>query len=128
MNVNIYTSYDQQAVNPTGGGAMADQLTACCSNGLIAPLSRADAESLAHVLKAVADPVRLQLLSIIASSPSGEACACDLNGPVGLSQPTVSHHLKVLTEAQILVREQRGTWAWFSVNPERLGAIGQIFR
>ncbi len=107
---------------------MTDQLTACCSNGLTVPLSRDDAESLAHVLKAVADPVRLQLVSIIASSPRGEACACDLNEPVGLSQPTVSHHLKILTQAEILTREQRGTWAWFAVNPERLNAIARIFQ
>ena len=91
------------------------------------PLSRDDAEALAHVLKAVADPVRLQLLSIIASNPNGEACACDLNEPVGLSQPTVSHHLRVLTQAGILQREQRGTWAWFSLNPERLKAISSLF-
>ena len=105
----------------------ADPIDACCRNGLTSPLSRDDAEALAHVLKAVADPVRLQLLSIIASNPNGEACACDLNEPVGLSQPTVSHHLKVLTQAGILQREQRGTWAWFSLNPERLKAISSLF-
>jgi len=106
---------------------LLDDLTACCSNGLTAPLSREDAEGLAQLLKAVADPVRLQLLSIIASNPDGETCACDLTEPVGLSQPTVSHHLKVLTQAGILTREQRGTWAWFSVNPERLTAIATLF-
>lgn len=106
---------------------LVGDLNACCSNGLTSPLSREDAEALAHVLKAVADPVRLQLLSIIASNPNGEACACDLNEPVGLSQPTVSHHLKVLTQAGIVQREQRGTWAWFSINPERLRAISQLF-
>ncbi len=107
---------------------MSDRLAACCSNALTSPLSRDDAESLAHVLKAVSDPVRLQLVSIIASNPNGEACACDLNEPVGLSQPTVSHHLKVLTEAGILTREQRGTWAWFTVNPERIDDIARIFQ
>lgn len=101
--------------------------TTCCNETLSAPLSRVEADTLAQLLKAVADPVRLQLLSIIASNPAGETCACDLTGTVGLSQPTVSHHLKVLTNAGILQREQRGTWAWFSVNPERLQAIAEIF-
>ena len=82
---------------------------------------------MAQLLKAVSDPVRLQLVSIIASSPNGEVCACDLTAPVGLSQPTVSHHLKVLTQAGILEREQRGTWAWFSVNGDRLSTIAQLF-
>ena len=107
---------------------MSDRVADCCSNGLASPLSRDDAESLAHLLKAVSDPVRLQLVSIIASSPNAEACACDLTEPVGLSQPTVSHHLKVLTQAGILTREQRGTWAWFSLNPQRLNAIAQLFQ
>ena len=95
----------------------------CCEPGLAAPLSREEADGLAHLLKAVSDPTRLQLLSIIRSSPNSEACVCDLTTPVGLSQPTVSHHLKVLTDAGILKREQRGTWAWFSLNPDRLQQI-----
>ena len=86
-------------------------------------MSRTDADALAHLLKAVSDPTRLQLLSIIRSSPNNEACVCDLTAPVGLSQPTVSHHLKVLTDAGILEREQRGTWAWFSLNRARLEQI-----
>ena len=80
------------------------------------------------MLKAVADPARLQLLALIRASESGEACACDLSGPVGLSQPTVSHHLKVLTKAGLITREKRGTWAWFSVVPERLAEIASVFR
>ncbi len=97
--------------------------TPCCEPGLAAPLSRPDAESLAHLLKAVSDPTRLQLLSIIRSSANSEACVCDLTAPIGLSQPTVSHHLKVLTDAGILHREQRGTWAWFSLRQEGLDQI-----
>lgn len=97
----------------------------CCAPGLAAPLTRTDADALAHLLKAVSDPTRLQLLSIIRSSPDNQACVCDLTGPVGLSQPTVSHHLKVLTDAGILEREQRGTWAWFSINQSRLQQIAQ---
>ncbi len=99
--------------------------TPCCEPGISAPLSRADADSLAQLLKAVSDPTRLQLLSIIRSSPDNQACVCDLTAPVGLSQPTVSHHLKVLTDAGILTREQRGTWAWFSVNQDRLKDIAK---
>lgn len=100
-------------------------ISACCTTGLGTPIPRSEAERLAHVLKAVADPARLQLLSLIKSS--GEACACDLNEPVGLSQPTVSHHLKVLTEAGLIHREQRGTWAWFSINDERMRDLSALF-
>ena len=84
----------------------------------------AEAEALAVVLKALADPVRLQLINIIATS--GEACACDLPEAVGKSQPTVSHHLKQLVEVGILDREQRGKWAWFSLRQERLNEVCSI--
>lgn len=107
--------------------AAADELSMCCVSGLREPIARKEAEKLARLLKAVADPVRLQLLSIIRSSPVGEVCVCDLIEPVGLSQPTVSHHLKILTEAGVLRREQRGTWAWFAVNPDRLRDIQVLF-
>ena len=100
-------------------------ISECCESGLAEPLDRADAERLAKVLKAVADPVRLQLLSLIRSS--GEACACDLTEPVGLSQPTVSHHLKVLQQAGLIHREQRGQWAWFSADADRLADLGTLF-
>ena len=100
-------------------------ISACCSRGLEEPLQRSDADQLARVLKAVADPVRLQLLSLIRAG--GEACACDLVEPVGLSQPTVSHHLKVLAEAGLVTREQRGTWAWFRANPDQLDSLRQLF-
>lgn len=100
-------------------------ISICCPGGLTTPIGRAEADSLASVLKAVADPARLQLLSLIRSA--GECCACDLNEPVGLSQPTVSHHLKVLAEAGLIQREQRGQWAWFSANEERLRELGELF-
>jgi ArsR family transcriptional regulator len=99
----------------------------CCPTGLAEPLDRESAEALARLLKAVADPARLQLLALIRASESGEACACDLTEPLGLSQPTVSHHLKVLTEAGLITREQRGTWAWFSLVPERLTELAAVF-
>ena len=89
-------------------------------------MDRESAEDGAALLKAVADPVRLQLLELIRSSEGGEACVCNLTAPVGLSQPTVSHHLKVLTEAGILEREKRGTWAWYRVVPERLTEIAAL--
>jgi len=87
------------------------------------PLSEEQAVELADVLKALADPARLRLVSMIASSPGGEACACDLHGPLERSQPTVSHHLTQLTRAGLVTREQRGKWAWFRINDERVAAL-----
>ncbi|HEX2705149.1 MAG TPA: metalloregulator ArsR/SmtB family transcription factor [Candidatus Lustribacter sp.] len=101
-------------------------LAKCCSRPVTVPLERAEADELAALLKAVADPVRLQLVSILRSSPSMSACVCDLTPALGLSQPTVSHHLKVLTEAGVLTRERRGTWAWFTLVPARLDQIARI--
>lgn len=99
---------------------------ACCG-APPATMSHLDATARATLLKAVADPVRLQLLDLIRSSPKHEACVCDMTDAVGVSQPTVSHHLKVLTEAGLLTRERRGTWAWFTLVPERLSDIRSIF-
>lgn len=93
----------------------------CCAPLLAEPLSDSDAESLASVLKALADPVRLKLVSIIAAA--GEGCACDFPALLGKSQPTTSHHLSQLVSAGILDREQRGKWAWFSVNESRLADL-----
>ena len=90
----------------------------CVPLSLAAPLDRADAERLSKVFKALADPTRLQLVSLIKSAPAGEACVCDLTEPLGLRQPTVSHHLKVLVEAGLLQRERRATWVWYSLVPE----------
>lgn len=95
----------------------------CCPPVQTAPLSEADAAELASILKALADPVRLRLISLIAAEESGEACACNLTEPTGRSQATVSHHLGQLTKAGILRREQRGKWAWFSLDTERLGGV-----
>lgn len=85
----------------------------CCPSLLEAPLAEDDADRLASALKVMADPARLRLVSIVASQPDAEACVCDLTEPVGLSQPTVSHHLKVLHEAGLLDREQRGRWVYY---------------
>ncbi|MGI8457018.1 MAG: ArsR/SmtB family transcription factor [Propionibacteriaceae bacterium] len=90
---------------------------ACCGAGIPAALDVSEAEQLAARLKAVADPARLRLLSLVARSVDGEACICDLTGPVGLSQPTVSHHMKLLVDTGLLTREQRGKWAYYRLVP-----------
>ena len=100
----------------------------CCPTGIAEPMDRVTATSLAALMKAVADPARLQLLALIRSADGGEACVCDLTAPLGLTQPTVSHHLKVLTEAGLLTRERRGTWAWYALVPERLDELAAVFR
>ncbi|WP_436795118.1 metalloregulator ArsR/SmtB family transcription factor [Actinospongicola halichondriae] len=94
-----------------------------CCPPLHDPLDEHDAVELAGSLKALADPARLRLLSIIGSAEDGWACACDLHGPLGRSQPTVSHHLSTLVKAGLLEREQRGKWAWFRVREDRLSAV-----
>jgi ArsR family transcriptional regulator len=103
-------------------------VSTCCGIGIDGGLTRDQAERSATLLKAVADPVRLRLLSAIRAADAGEACVCDLTPLVGLAQPTVSHHLKVLVEAGLLEREKRGTWAWFRLVPSRLDDIAAIFR
>lgn len=96
---------------------------ACCPPLAARRLDEASAVELAALLKALADPVRLQLVSIIATAPGGEACTCDLPALVDRSQPTVSHHLTQLVRAGLLDREQRGKWAWFRIRPEGFAAI-----
>ncbi|MEO6029990.1 MAG: metalloregulator ArsR/SmtB family transcription factor [Candidatus Binatia bacterium] len=95
----------------------------CCPPVLHSALSKPDAEDLAKTLKALADPVRLRVLSFIAAQPEAEACVCHVTAPVGLSQPTVSHHLKVLHGAGLLAREKRGAWVYYRVVRERLEAV-----
>src|SRR5689334_7679481 len=112
----------------TSGGRTASGDDACCGTLTAdSAMGRAQAEATASLLKAVADPVRLQLLSLIRAAKDHEACVCDLTPAVGLSQPTVSHHLKVLTEAGLVTRERRGTWAWFKLVPSRLDDVAAIF-
>lgn len=98
-------------------------IAAECSPLLEDEIGEADAQRLAALLKVLAEPARLRLLSLIQAQPDGEACVCHLTSPLGLSQPTVSHHLKVLLEAGLVDREQRGSWAYFRVRPEPLAAI-----
>ncbi|MEP6972527.1 MAG: metalloregulator ArsR/SmtB family transcription factor [Actinomycetota bacterium] len=95
----------------------------CCPSFAEAPLGDREAEGLAAALRVVADPTRLRLLSLIAAGPSKEACVCELTTPLGLSQPTVSHHLKVLHGAGILERDRRGRWVYYRINAEPLAAL-----
>ena len=106
---------------------VTDVSAACCTPLVRETLSPDDAEQLAHTMKALADPTRLRLLSIVAASEGAEACVCDLIDPVGLSQPTVSHHLKVLTEAGFLTRSKRGTWAYYALVPGALDRVSRLF-
>lgn len=101
-------------------------MTACCTPVTEGAMSAESADVLARSLKAVADPARLRLLSMVAAHEGAEACVCDLTEPLGLSQPTVSHHLKVLVEAGLLSRDKRGTWAYYALVPgslERLSGL-----
>lgn len=91
---------------------------ACCASMLAAPLSEADATALADTFAALADPVRLRLLSMVAEA--GEVCSCDLQGPLGKSQPTISHHTKTLADAGLITGEKRGRWVWWRIAPDRL--------
>jgi ArsR family transcriptional regulator len=95
----------------------------CCSGILDAPLSEQDATKLAKQFGALSDPARLRLLSLIAAQAEGEVCACELVEPLGRSQPTVSHHLKVLREAGLIEGDKRGTWVWYRVVPDALAHL-----
>ncbi len=95
----------------------------CCPPIAAAPLSEPEAAELAGAFAALADPVRLRLLSLVAAA--GEICSCDLLEPLGKSQPTISHHTRVLSEAGLITGEKRGRWVWWSVVPERLARLSE---
>ena len=101
-------------------------VSACCSPITREPMDAENAEKLARSLKALADPARLRLLSIVASHADAEACVCDLTEPLGLGQPTVSHHLKILVDAGIFSRDKRGTWAYYKLVPGALDSIAKL--
>jgi ArsR family transcriptional regulator len=101
-------------------------LVSCCGSTTGDPLTDEQANELAAAFKVLADPVRLRLVSLIATSPSGEVCACDLPESVDRSQPTVSHHLSLLVNAGVVEREQRGKWAWFRLRSERLAELATV--
>ena len=100
--------------------------TGCCSPVVGQVITPTDAATVAARLKALADPARLRLVSLVAAHDGQEACVCDLTEPVGLSQPTVSHHLKILAEADILTREQRGKWAYYRLVPDTLTDLARL--
>lgn len=101
-----------------------DDVLSCCTTTLVeGPLTVEAATELAGLLKALSDPARLRLYSMIASHPDGEVCVCDLTAPIGLTQPTVSHHLKLLLDAGLLARERRGNWAYYRAVPDTLSRL-----
>lgn len=100
----------------------------CCSPVTGGTLEVEEAEHLARIFKALGDPTRVRLLSLIAAQPDREACICDLTEPVGLSQPTVSHHMKQLVDAGLVVREQRGRWAFYRVVDDTLRSLSSALR
>lgn len=119
-------------VNPWHNGTMEAVLEPatsnaepCCGPGGAPALAAADAPTVARTLKALSDPNRLRLLSIVKAGEGGEACVCDLTEPLDLGQPTVSHHLKILVDAGLLRREKRGTWSYYSLVPGALETASQ---
>jgi ArsR family transcriptional regulator len=120
--VNVCDDEPMTAIVPLPLAAPVTDAGCCAPDGAPA-VQPAVAHDLARSFKALADPARVQLLATVAASPDAEACVCDLTAPVGLSQPTVSHHLKVLVEAGLLRREQRGRWAYYSLVP---GAVSGL--
>jgi ArsR family transcriptional regulator len=111
-----------QLVFPSGQG----DPVACCTPLSQGALSAEQAEHVAPLLKALADPVRLRLMSLVASHPGGEACVCDLSDAFDLSQPTISHHLKVLHESGLLDREKRGVWVYYRARAQALASLGAL--
>src|ERR1700723_466907 len=99
---------------------------ACCSPLSTQPLTMEQAEQVAPLMKALADPVRLRLMSLVASHAGGEACVCDLNDAFDLSQPTISHHMKVLYEAGLVDRDKRGGWVYYRARPDTLASLGAL--
>jgi len=99
---------------------------ACCTPLLREPITGSQAADLAHVLKALADPTRLRLVSMVAAHDGGEACVCDLTEPLGLTQPTISHHLKILVDAGIFTRDKRGVWAYYALVPSAMDALSAV--
>lgn len=110
----------------TGDAPINETEAACCAPASRDAIGAEAAEKLARSLKALADPARLRLVSMVAAHADAEACVCDLTEPLGLSQPTVSHHLKVLVEAGLLTRDKRGTWAYYRLVPGALDSLAAL--
>jgi ArsR family transcriptional regulator, arsenate/arsenite/antimonite-responsive transcriptional repressor len=99
-----------------------------CTPLLREPITAAQADRLARLLKALADPTRLRLVSMVAAHEGGEACVCELTEPLGLTQPTISHHLKILVDAGIFTRDKRGVWAYYALVPSAMDALSAVLR
>jgi len=123
----------QVAAPPAAAAAAAAASAAppavlCCQPLSRQPLTQDRAADLARLLKALADPVRLRLVSMVAAHSGGEACVCELTAPLGLTQPTISHHLKILVDAGIFTRDKRGVWAYYALVPDVLDSLSAILR
>jgi ArsR family transcriptional regulator, arsenate/arsenite/antimonite-responsive transcriptional repressor len=108
----------------TGTKASLRETPLCCAPLTVSAMTPSEAEAAAPLLSALADPIRLRLLSIVAAE--NEVCSCNLEGPLGKSQPTISHHTRVLAEAGLIAGERRGRWTWWSVVPERLAELRRV--
>jgi ArsR family transcriptional regulator len=125
MDVNTCGMLGSMGTASTTVDSTASPVAVCCSPLTNGALDADAAEALARMFKALGDPARVRLLSLIAASDGGEACICDLTEPVGLTQPTVSHHMRLLAEVGLVSREQRGKWAYYRVVDQTLHAISQ---
>jgi ArsR family transcriptional regulator, arsenate/arsenite/antimonite-responsive transcriptional repressor len=105
---------------------LAPLSTYCCPPLLAGNLTAAEAAGVAALFRVLGEPARLQLLSLIAAQPSGEVCACELVESLGLAQPTVSHHLKVMYEAGLLAKERRGTWIYYRIVQAKLAFLREV--
>ncbi|MBZ9596378.1 metalloregulator ArsR/SmtB family transcription factor [Streptomyces erythrochromogenes] len=119
-------SVEQVTGQPTRLLAFIDEDPTCGPPLEVDPLPRERAEALARNLKGLSDPTRLQILSILLAAPDGEACVCDLTPLLGLAQPTISYHMKILAAAGLVTRRKRGTWAWYAVAPERRAVLNAL--
>jgi ArsR family transcriptional regulator len=129
MVIYAYTVADidvRQYLLHTGQVTTKTPPAACCTPLLRQPLSAEQAADLSRLLKALADPVRLRLVSMVAAHEGGEACVCELTDPLGLTQPTISHHLKILVDAGILARDKRGVWAYYALVPAVLDSLSAV--
>jgi ArsR family transcriptional regulator len=123
-----YLSHTGQVTTSAGTQTRPEPRLAgpCCAPLLREPITARQAAQLARILKALADPVRLRLVSMVAAHDGGEACVCELTEPLGLTQPTISHHLKVLVDAGIFTRDKRGVWAYYALVPSVLDALSAV--
>jgi len=124
QSTNINMSWHTCSM-PTPLPMATTDLAACCSPLTAGALDLEAATRLAHVFKALGDPTRVRLLSLIAAAETGEVCACDLEAPVSLSQPTVSHHMKLLVASGLVTREQRGRWAYYRIVEGALESVAE---